>query len=97
MTKSPAKKKTQILKPTVHIGKSGVAEAQIKEIAKQLDARRIVKVKILKSALLEDTVEGIAQKISSETDSRIVEIIGHTFTLYKPRRKTPKIQPKRKS
>jgi len=35
--KSPSK--TPNLKPTAHIGKKGVTEAQVKEIAKQLEAR----------------------------------------------------------
>lgn len=87
MRKNISKRKKP-LKPTVRIGKKGVTEAQIREISKHLDARRKVKVKVLKSALLEDTVENIAQKISSKTDSKIIQIIGHTFTLYKPKRKT---------
>lgn len=75
------------LKPTVHIGKNGVTDAQIKEITKQLEARGKIKVKVLKTALINETVESIAQKISSKTDSRIIQIIGHTFTLYKPRKR----------
>ncbi|MEM2341959.1 MAG: YhbY family RNA-binding protein [Candidatus Bathyarchaeia archaeon] len=66
------------LKPTVHIGKNGVTDAQIKEIIKQLEARGKIKVKVLKTALISETVESIAQKVSSKTDSRIIQIIGHT-------------------
>ena len=68
---------------TVRIGKMGVTEAQIKEILKQLKTRRKVRIKVLRSALTNDTLENIAQRISSETDSKVVQIIGHTFTLYK--------------
>ncbi|MEM2669231.1 MAG: hypothetical protein QW188_04220 [Candidatus Bathyarchaeia archaeon] len=46
-----------------------------------------MKVKVLKSALIEDTVKRIAQRIAQETDSKIIQIIGHTFTLYKPKRR----------
>ncbi|MEM3816034.1 MAG: hypothetical protein QW341_04220, partial [Candidatus Bathyarchaeia archaeon] len=55
-------------------------------ILKLLQGRK-VKVKVLKSALIEDTVERIAQRIAQETDSKIIQIIGHTFTLYKPKRR----------
>lgn len=82
------RKSSLTLKPTVRIGKKGVTEALIKEISKHLDTRRRVKIKILRSALLESTVEDIARRISSETGSRIIQIIGHTFTLYKPKRRS---------
>ncbi|MBS7649617.1 MAG: YhbY family RNA-binding protein [Candidatus Bathyarchaeia archaeon] len=78
------------LEPTIHVGKKGVTDAQIKETIKQLEARRIVKVKVLRSALTGDTVENIAQRLSLETNSRIVQIVGHTFTLYKPKRRLQK-------
>lgn len=80
-------RRTTSLKPTAHIGKRGVTETQVREIAKQLEARRKVKVKVLKSALVECSVEEIARRIAQETGSRIVQIIGHTFTLYKPKRR----------
>ncbi|MBS7606270.1 YhbY family RNA-binding protein [Candidatus Bathyarchaeota archaeon] len=79
------KKRVSSIEPTVRVGKKGITEAQIKEILKQLEARRTVKVKVLKSALVGETVEDIAQRISSETGSRVIQIIGRTFTLYKPR------------
>lgn len=79
------KRRASSIEPTVRVGKKGITEAQVKEILKQLEARRTVKVKVLKSALVSETVEEIAQRISSETGSRVIQIIGHTFTLYKPR------------
>lgn len=79
-------KRSKQIETTVWIGKRGVSEAQIKEISKQLNARKRVKVKVLRSALTESTVEEIAQRVASETGSRIIQIIGHTFTLYKPKR-----------
>ncbi len=77
----------QSLKPTIRIGKRGVTDEQIKEILKQLEARKTIKIKVLKSALVNDTVENIAKKISMETGAKIIQVIGHTFTLFKPRRK----------
>jgi RNA-binding protein len=76
-----------ILKPTIHIGKSGLTDAQVNEIIKQLEAKGKIKVKVLKTALINETVESLAQKASSKTGSKIIQIIGHTFTLYKPRKK----------
>lgn len=80
------KRGSKQIETTIWIGKRGVGEAQIKEILKQLDARKKVKVKVLRSALIESSVEEIAQKVASETGSKVVQVIGHTFTLHKPKR-----------
>jgi len=90
--KSRGSSKAAQLKPTVHIGKRGLTDSQIKEIMKQLEARRRVKVKVLRSALGESAVEDIAQRVAQETGSKIVQIIGHTFTLYKPRTRRRMLQ-----
>lgn len=63
--KSSTKKRSMHVEATIRIGKKGVTEAQIKEISKQLDARKKVKVKILKTALVEATINEIAQKVAS--------------------------------
>ncbi|MEM1539900.1 MAG: YhbY family RNA-binding protein [Candidatus Bathyarchaeia archaeon] len=77
-------------KPTIWIGKKQISNKLIKEIKKQLDKRKIVKVKILKSALQEAKASQIASAISKQTDADLVEVRGHTFILYKCRRKVPK-------
>ncbi|MEM1561673.1 MAG: YhbY family RNA-binding protein [Candidatus Bathyarchaeia archaeon] len=87
MRGSSVRRKGGHMKATVRIGKKGVTETQIREIFKQLEARKRVKVKVLRSALVESSVEEIAQKVASKTGSKVVQIIGHTFTLYKPKRK----------
>lgn len=91
MKRSAAKKESGHIEATIRIGKKGITEAQVKEILKQLDAKRKVKVKVLRSALMESSIEEIAQKVSSETGSKIIQVIGHTFTLYKPKKRKVKI------
>jgi RNA-binding protein len=72
-------------KSIVIIGKKGPTTFSVKEIIKQLCKREIVKIKILKSALKEEDTKKIAEKLENLTDSKIVELRGHTFSLYKPR------------
>ena len=72
-------------KSIVIIGKKGPTTFSVKEIIKQLCKREIVKVKILKSALKEEDTKKIAEKLEKLTDSKIVELRGHTFSLSKPR------------
>lgn len=87
MKKASTRKGLEHVKATIRIGKKGIGEAQIKEISKQLEARKKVKIKVLKSALMETSIEEIAKNVSFKTGSKIIQIIGHTFTLYKPKRK----------
>jgi len=74
-------------KPTIWIGKKQISNELVKEIEKQLEKREIVKVKILKSALQEAKVNEIATAISKRIEADLVEVSGHTFILYKRRRK----------
>lgn len=87
MRRTQARRISKHIEATLRIGKKGLTEAQIKEIVKQLEARKRVKVRVLRSALAENTVEEIAQKAAQETGSKIIQIIGHTFTLYKPKKR----------
>ena len=73
-------------KATVRIGKQGPTDLLINEISKQLDKRETVKVKLLKTALINEDAKEIAQKIADETQSEIIELRGHTFTVYRPKK-----------
>jgi RNA-binding protein len=73
-------------RPTIWVGKSGASEEVLKEIKKQLDRNKMVKVKILKTALVEGKAKEIAAKVASQTESSLVEVKGHTFMLFKRRK-----------
>ena len=72
---------------TVLIGKSGASDQLLKEIGKQLDKNKMVKVKVLKTALAGVDAKHFAQRIAEQTGSALVEVRGHTFMLYKSRKK----------
>jgi len=74
-------------RPTVHIGKEGATTKIMNEISKQLDTREMIKAKILKTALKDEEAKTIATKIAEQTDSELVEVRGHTFLLYKRKKK----------
>jgi RNA-binding protein YhbY len=57
----------------------------VKQVATQLKTRELVKVKIQKSALTTIETSTIAHKVAGLTGSTLIEVIGHTFTLYKRR------------
>lgn len=72
---------------TILIGKSGASEKLLKEIGKQLDKNKMVKVKILKTALADLDAKHLAQRIAEQAGAALVEVRGHTFILYKSRKK----------
>jgi RNA-binding protein len=73
--------------PTIWIGKSGASEKLLKEIGKQLEKNKMVKAKVLKSALGESQIKQIACDIAEKAEASLVEVRGHTFMLYRARRK----------
>lgn len=80
--------------PTIWIGKEGVSKELLKHVASQLKTRELVKVKVQKSALAETETAVVAGRVASSTDSTLVEVMGHTFTLYK-RQEVTKTERKR--
>lgn len=70
-------------KPTIRIGKGGTTPEIVKEIENQLKRNKMVKVKILKTALVTDETKQIAARTAQQTSSSLIEIRGHTFILYK--------------
>jgi RNA-binding protein len=70
-------------KPTVWIGKEGVAPGIVDEISRQLEKKEVVKVKILKSAIKKEEAEKIGVKIAQETESSLIDVRGHMLLLYK--------------
>jgi RNA-binding protein len=80
--------------PTIWVGKEGVSSELLKHVASQLKSRELVKVKVHKAALRETETASVAGRVASSTASTLVEVMGHTFTLYK-RREVAKTESKR--
>jgi len=74
-------------KPTVWIGKEGATDRIMNEVNSQLEKREMIKAKILKTALKEEKAKSVATKVASQTGSTLIEVRGHTFMLYKSRKR----------
>jgi RNA-binding protein len=74
-------------KPTIWIGKEGLTPQISKEIDTQLDKHKMLKVKILRSALQTETAKIIASEAAEQADAALVEVRGHVFILYRRHRK----------
>jgi RNA-binding protein YhbY len=57
----------------------------LKHVANQLKARELTKIKVQKSALTETETTQVASKVAASTGSTLIDVMGHTFTLYKRR------------
>jgi len=73
--------------PTVWVGKDGLTPQLSNEIENQLEKKKMLKIKILKSALQQDTAKTIASKVAEQTGASLVEVRGHVFILYRRHKK----------
>lgn len=73
--------------PTVWIGKEGLTSQTLKEIDKQLDKNKMIKVRLLKTAIQSETARSIATKAAEQASAALVDVRGHTFILYRRHKK----------
>ncbi len=76
------KKIGQDMKATVRIGKNGLTESMLSEIARQLEEEDIIKVKVLRNAP-ETEMDEVSKLILDKVDCRVVEARGRTLMLVK--------------
>ena len=65
----------------VHIGKDGIGENLVKQANDALEARELIKGKVLENSLL-STREG-AEALAQKTRSEVVQVIGSKFVVYR--------------
>ena len=69
------------LDPVAQVGKDGLNENLITSVQLLLQARELVKIKVLKNC--EMTARETADNLSSMLNAEIVQVIGSIFILYK--------------
>ena len=65
----------------VHIGKDGIGDNIIKQADDALEARELIKGKVLENSML-SAREG-AEELAKATRSQVVQVIGTKFVLYR--------------
>ena len=81
--------KAHHLNPILQVGKGGVNENMIKQVADALEARELMKISILQNC--EEDKETVAEQLSAGTKAELVQIIGNTIVLYKESRENKQI------
>ena len=70
------------LQPFVMIGKHHLSEEVVRATVEALEKHELIKVRI-QEGCLEDR-KTVAEELSAETGSTVVQILGKTFLLYRP-------------
>lgn len=88
------KKIAHDISPVIQLGKNGITDNFISQINDLLEAREIIKVKVLNNSLLEP--KETANKIAKITNSEFVQSVGNKFVLYRESKNNKKLElPKR--
>ncbi len=77
------------MRPIIRVGKEGISDNLIDNVSKVLSTRELTKVRILNNS--DGEVREVAEKLSKDTESIVVSIIGKTILLFKENPKKPKI------
>jgi len=73
----------------LQVGKGGINDNLIQQVADALAARELIKLHCLETA--PDFARETAQQLAEATRSDVVQVIGNRFVLYKRNEKNPKI------
>lgn len=76
------------LEPIVIIGKDGIGDNLIKQANDALEARELIKCRVLENSML--TAREACDELSVLTRSEQVQVIGAKFVLYRPTHKKDK-------
>ena len=66
----------------LHIGKDGIGDNLIKQADDALEARELIKGKVLENCML--TSREAAEELAKATRSEVVQVIGTKVVLYRP-------------
>ncbi len=63
------------------VGKSGIGDQLIKQVSEALEARELIKLRVLETSPV--TSREAADEIAKATGAEVVQVIGYRFVLYK--------------
>ena len=78
------------LEPIVHIGKDGIGENLVKQANDALEARELIKCRVLDNSML--TAREACDQLAATCRAEPVQVIGSKFVLYKRNEQKPKIE-----
>ncbi|KDE22935.1 ribosome assembly RNA-binding protein YhbY [Bacillus subtilis] len=82
--------KAHHLTPIFQVGKGGVNDNMIKQIAEALEARELIKISVLQNC--EEDKNDVAEALVKGSRSQLVQTIGNTIVLYKESKENKQIE-----
>ena len=76
--------------PVIQIGKGGIGDTLVQQLDEALEARELVKIRLINNAPLEP--REIAVQLAEATNSELVQIIGRNLLYYRRSSKKPSIE-----
>ncbi len=77
------------LDPVIHAGKGGISDAMIKQADDVLEARELIKGRVLETAPA--TAREIAEEMAAAVNAQVVHVVGRTFVLFRQKKKESQI------
>ena len=74
----------------MQVGKSGVTEAMAKTVCDALEARELIKMRVLENS--GEEVRDVAEQLAAATDAEVVSVIGKCLILYRESETKKKIE-----
>ena len=78
------------LDPVFQVGKGGVTEEMCLQISNCLEARELIKLRVLENSGY--TAKEAAEEIAGKTEADVVSVVGMRFVLYRPSENKKKIE-----
>ncbi|CCQ92622.1 putative RNA-binding protein [[Clostridium] ultunense Esp] len=78
------------MEPIFQVGKNGITNNFIKQVDEALEAREIIKIKVLNNSYLDATT--VAIDLAESTNAEFVQSIGNKLVLYRESKENKTIQ-----
>ena len=75
--------------PILQVGKGGIVETVVSQADEALEARELIKCRVLQNNLEEP--KAVAAELAEQTKAELVQVIGRNFLLYRPSKTKPVI------
>lgn len=79
-----------VLEPVIQIGKGGIGDNLVKQTEDTLEARELIKGRVLTNCL--EVPKEIATELAVASGSELVQVIGRNFLLYRRAKEKPVIE-----
>lgn len=75
--------------PILQVGKGGITETVVNQTNEVLEARELIKCRVLQNCLEEPKT--LADKLAEQVQADLVQVIGRNFLLFRPSKNKPVI------